>query len=280
MSIAAADFQFVSTLVKRHAGIVLEPGKEYLVESRLRPIAGAEGFGSIGDMVNKVRATPNPRLQQKIICAMTTNETSFFRDLAPFEALRQNIVPELLTRRATTRSLNVWCAASSTGQEPYTIAMTLTEHFPQLATWKVNIVATDIAPEVLARAREGRYGQIEINRGLPARMLVKYFRKDNLEWVLDDRIRRMVEFRELNLTESFHNLPAADIVFMRNVLIYFDAATKKDIFARTRRLMRPDGYLFLGGAETTLGIDDAFERMPVERSGCYRLTAAARGTHV
>jgi chemotaxis protein methyltransferase CheR len=275
MSVAPAEFQFISALVHKRSGIVLEAGKEYLVEARLGALVRQEKLDSMGALVALLRAEPASALVQRVVEAMTTNETSFFRDAHPFEALRRVVVPAAMEARKAEKALSIWCAASSTGQEPYTIAMTLKEHFPALAGWKVTFIATDISAEMIRRSREGKYGQIEVNRGLPAALMVKYFKKQGLEWQIDASLRSMIDFREMNLTTAWTPMPPMDIVFMRNVLIYFDQATKKDIFGRIRRLMRPDGYLFLGCAETTMSLDDAFERVQVERSGCYRLRQAA-----
>ena len=279
MPIATAEFQFLCDLVRKSSGIVLETGKEYLVEARLRPIVTSEGLNGFDELITRIKGGGSQVLQQKIITAMTTNETSFFRDQHPFDILRDKILPDIIAKRRTQRALNIWCAASSTGQEPYTIAMTLTDHFPELASWKISMIATDLSPDVLAKAREGKFGQIEINRGLPAKFLVKYFKKSDLDWQLDDRIRKMVDFRQMNLTTPWPPMAPVDLLFIRNVLIYFDIPTKRSILNRARALLRPDGYLFLGGAETTLGVDDAFERVPIERSGCYRLATGNGGTH-
>jgi len=210
-------------------------------------------------------------LEQAVVAAMTTNETSFVRDLHPFEALKNFVVPDLLARRSGARRLSIWCAASSTGQEPYTVAMLLREHFPALSSWEISFVASDLSADVLARARAGRYSQLEVNRGLPARWLVKYFQKHGTEWELVPDIRNMVSFRQVNLLESWPTMPPLDLVFIRNVLIYFDQEVKKQILGRIRRLMQPDGYLFLGNAETTLNVDDKFQRTQFEKSGCYKL---------
>jgi chemotaxis protein methyltransferase CheR len=185
------------------------------------------------------------------------------------------VLPALRAARANSRTLSIWCAASSTGQEPYTLAMTLAEALPDLNEWKVSFVASDLSPAVLKRAREGRYTQLEINRGLPAAMLVRYFEKQGPEWQVKERLRRMIDFREVNLLRAWPTMPPLDVVFMRNVLIYFDAPTKTEIFGRLSRAMRPDGYLFLGGAETTLNLDDSYERAPVDKASCYRLKSAA-----
>jgi chemotaxis protein methyltransferase CheR len=276
MAITASQFKFISDFIRKHSGIVLEVGKEYLVESRLRQIVSNEGFADFAELVTRLKANGNLRLQEKVVAAMTTNETSFFRDQHPFEVLRDTVLPELIEKRAAQKMLNIWCAASSTGQEPYTIAMTLVDHFPELASWKITLLATDLSEDVLAKAREGKFVQIEVNRGLPEQLLIKHFKKSGLEWQLSDQIRKMVEFRQMNLTAPWPAMFSVDILFMRNVLIYFDAATKQSILTKARNVLRSDGYLFLGGTETTLGFDDAFERLPIERSGCYRLAIGTK----
>lgn len=275
MPIEKADFDFLCDLVYRKSGIVLEPGKEYLVEARMAGVVRSEKMASIAALVARLRASSVDPLHVRVVEAMTTNETSFFRDIHPFEALKKVIIPDLLQKRAATKALSIWCAAASTGQEPYTVAMTLLDAIPDIAAWKITFIATDISTEMIARCKAGRYNQIEINRGLPATLLVKHFSKQGLEWEISPRLRSMIDFRELNLTLPFTTLPTLDIVFMRNVLIYFDAPTKQRILANTRRLLRPDGCLFLGSAETTMGLDDAFERVPIEKSGIYRPRAAA-----
>lgn len=274
MAITGNEFDYLRKLIYSGCGIVLENGKEYLVESRLAPLIREEKLDSMAALITRMRASSLDPLHKKVIEAMTTNETSFFRDVHPFDALRRVVLPELLARRASTRSLSIWCAASSSGQEPYTIAMTLFETIPAIRDWRISFVATDISKQMVERARSGRYSQLEVNRGLPAPMLIKYFRKDGIEWQVDERLRTMIDFRELNLLKGWPAMPPIDIVFIRNVLIYFDAETKKEIFRRIRGVMRPDGYLFLGGAETTMNLDDSFARMPLERSGCYQLRTA------
>jgi chemotaxis protein methyltransferase CheR len=273
MAIATADFEFVCKLVDQRTGIVLDKGKEYLVESRLAPLAAREGLASLDLLVARLRKPGADPLARKVCDAMTTNETSFFRDLHPFETLRRTVLPDLIERRKATRQLSFWCAAASTGQESYSVLMTLLEHFPQLADWKVSFVATDICGEVLAKARAGRFTQLEVNRGLPAALLVKYFRKEGADWELISDVRKRVDFRELNLTTAWPAMPAADVVFMRNVLIYFSIETKKQILAKARRVMKDDGYLFLGGAETTLNLDEAYERVQLEKGSIYRKAA-------
>lgn len=271
MAIRSEDFGYIQELVRRHSAIVLESGKEYLVEARLGPVARRAGFKSIDEMVAQLRGQPYDGLHEKAIEAMTTNETSFFRDIHPFEGLRKMVIPEFLEKRSIERALNIWCAAASSGQEPYTIAMVLRQHFPMLAGWTVRILATDISNEMVERAREGCFSQLEVNRGLPASLLVKYFQKRGMEWQLKDEIRGMVEFSQVNLAGPWPPLPRMDITFVRNVLIYFDVETKKTILSKVKQVMRPDGYLFLGGAETTFNVDDSFERVPMGSSYCYRL---------
>jgi len=265
------DFEFVSTLVWKRSAIVLEPEKNYLVESRLLPVARREGLSSVAELVARMRAGSQNGLHETVVEAMTTNETSFFRDLNPFEALRKVVLPDLFQRRSDAGSLSIWCGAASTGQEPYTIALTLREHFPGYSDWRISIVASDLSGEVLAKARQGRYSQLEVNRGLPASLLIKYFDRQGTQWQVKEDVRRLVEFRQLNLIEPAWGLTAVDIVFLRNVLIYFDVPTKKSVLQKIRHVLRPDGYLFLGGAETTLNLDPSFDRISFERAGCYRL---------
>jgi chemotaxis protein methyltransferase CheR len=267
----ASDFDYIRTLVRERSAIVLEPGKEYLVQARLLPVARKQGLDDIRALVEHLKRGA-PALTTQVVEAMTTNETSFFRDVHPFEALRDEIVPELMDKRGTQRTLRIWSAAASTGQEAYTIAMTLRESFPQLSGWNVSILGTDLSQEVLDKAREGRYAQIEINRGLPAPYLLKYFDRAGPAWRVKPELRRGIEFRQMNLVAPWPTLPRMDVVFLRNVLIYFDTDTKRNVLANVRRVMAPDGYLFLGAAETTLQYDGMFERVPRARANCYRVT--------
>ena len=264
------DFDYVRNYVREQAAIVLEPGKEYLVESRLQTLAHKENFTSIDELVSKMRSEPDKDLHRKVVDAMTTNETSFFRDIHPFESLRKVILPELIARRAKQRQLHIWCGAASTGQEPYSVMMLISQHFPELLNWDLKFIATDLCGEVLARARAGRYNQLEVNRGLPAALLVKYFNRQGMEWEVREDLRRRVEFRQMNLIKEWPLLPPLDIVFLRNVMIYFDLESKKTILGKIRRLLIPGGYLFLGGAETTFNVDENFERAVVEKTTCYR----------
>jgi chemotaxis protein methyltransferase CheR len=265
------DFDAIRRLLREQSAIVLEPGKEYLVENRLAPLLNRMKLSSIGELISEMRYRPGDGLQRQIVEALVTTESMFFRDHHPFEALRKVVLPDLIHRRREERSLRIWCAASSTGQEPYSVGLLLHEHFPGLAGWDVSLLATDISREVLGRAREGRFNQIEVNRGLPAALLVKYFDQHGTSWQLKPGIREMVDFREINLAQPWPPLPRMDLVLIRNVMIYFDVATKKTILGKLARLLRQDGYLLLGGAETTFNLDDSYRRIEPLKAGFYQL---------
>lgn len=262
---------FVCTLVRQRSAIELDAAKAYLIEARLNPVARRHGCTSTGELIQRLQAKSCPQIQQHVVEAMTTNETSFFRDTHPFDALRLTILPELARTRAEQRTLNVWSAACSTGQEAYSIAMLLHEHFPQLVGWKTQIVCTDLSDDVLEKARAARFSQIEMNRGLPAAMLAKYFRREGMQWELLPHVRSLATFRKLNLIEPWSAMPTMDVVFLRNVLIYFAPDVKRMILEKIRKVMAPDGVLFLGAAETTMGLDDGFQRVQVENSVFYRI---------
>ena len=274
MAIATTDMSYVRELILERSAIVIDAEKEYLVQSRLEPVAKEAGLGSLEELVAKLQGTPYGPLHKKVVEAMTTNETSFFRDTAPFEALKSQVLPDLIAKRASQKNLNIWCGASSSGQEPYTIAMVIREYFPDLANWNIQFYATDISTEMLEKCREGKYSQLEVNRGLPAQLLVKYFTKKGLGWQISEDLRNLIKFQEMNLSGSWPPFPKFDIIFIRNVLIYFDVETKKQILGKTRQLLNSDGYFFLGGAETTLNLDDAFQRVAVSGTSCYRLREA------
>ena len=276
MSITQADFDFISSVVRAESAIVLERGKEYLVESRLLPVAKELGHPTIGDLVKQLRGSPMGPLRGQVIEAMTTNETSFFRDVHPFQALSDTVLPELMRARATERSLNIWCAAASSGQEPYSIAMLLDDALVGRPGWRVRLLATDISQQMLDRTREGIYSQLEMNRGLPAQRLVKHFTRVGTHWQISENLRRMVECRLLNLDAAWPMMPQMDLIFLRNVLIYFDIPTKQRILARVKKVLRPDGYLFLGGAETTLNLDAGFERVQIGNAPAYRLRSEGK----
>ena len=265
------DFEFLRDVLHRCSAIVIDPTKDYLVEARLGPLAKREGLGSVTGLIAKLRSegAASPLLR-RVVDAMTTNETLFFRDVHPFEALRDKLLPGLLARR-TSQQLSIWSAACSSGQEPYTIAMMLRESFPRLASWKVEILATDLSPTMIAKARQGLYGKIEVNRGLPLPLLSKYFTQQGADYQVGDELRQMVTFREQNLAGPWPAMGPFDVVFLRNVLIYFDVETKRSILSRVLRLLRPDGYLLLGAAETPLNLEERFERLQIDRAGCYRI---------
>ncbi len=271
MFATAESLVFLRDLVYRRSAIVLEAEKDYLIDSRLTPLVREVGLRSIDELVYTLRANLATPLATQVIEAMTTNETFFFRDFHPFEALKLRLVPELIKARAAQRSLRIWCAAASTGQEPYSIAMTLRDAFPELASWDVQIFATDLNSVVLARAREGKYRQLEVNRGLPAPMLLKYFDRAGAEWQVKPAIREMVKFQELNLLDPWLTVGAQDLVFMRNILIYFDVDTKRRILGRVRQTLRPDGFLIMGGAETTSNLDDGYAPVRIGTGVYYQL---------
>jgi chemotaxis protein methyltransferase CheR len=272
MSLTADDFRYISDLVHRHSAIVLEPGKEYLVESRLTPVLRDEGGTSIAELVQRLQARREPALTTKVVQAMTTNETSWFRDQHPFDVFSDHLLDAIATQRAPERSVDVWCAAASTGQEPYSLAMLLQDWLLAHPGWRARVLATDLDEDVLARARAGRYTQLEVNRGLPVQRLVRHFSRAGTEWAIADELRRMVEFRQLNLATTFPPTTGTyDVVFCRNVLIYFDVPTKRAILGRLKAVLRPGGFLVLGGAETTLNIDDDFERVQLGRATFYRV---------
>ncbi|NEK87750.1 protein-glutamate O-methyltransferase CheR [Blastococcus saxobsidens] len=269
MSLTATSFDWVRELVRKESAIVLQPGKEYLVEARLLPIARQMGLPDVGKLVETVRVRPSAEDTRRIVEALTTNETSWFRDGDPFTALTSTVLPSLLSSRGANERLQIWSAACSSGQEPYTIAMLLDDVLPNAAS-RVSITATDLSREMVQRTRAGKFSQLEVNRGLPAPMLVRHFQRAGNEWEVSSNLRRMVNATECNLAAPLPRMGPFDVVYLRNVLIYFDLPTKQSILRRVRDLMRPDGWLFLGAAETTLGVDDSWERVVIGRSSAYR----------
>lgn len=270
MSLATTDIDFLRDIVARGSGNVLTQEQSYLLESRLAPLADKSGLRNVEGLVAELRRSGNSMLKSQVSEALTINETSFFRDQHPFEALRTHIFSALRQTRQSTRQLSIWCAAASSGQEPYSLAILLKEHFPQLADWNVRIVATDLSDEILARARRGEYSQFEVNRGLPAKLLVTHFKRQGPQWVLNEELRRLVEFRKLNLTQTWPFMAPCDIVFIRNVLIYFDQRTKQSILERALKVLRPDGYLFVGGSETLLNLNLPLRREEIGSTIVYR----------
>jgi chemotaxis protein methyltransferase CheR len=271
VTIDATSFNYVRQLVRDRAAIVLDDGKQYLVANRLSLLARREGMESAQEVIDRLRAAPDGALQRKVVEAMATTETLFFRDGRPYEALRNTILPELQRIRGAERKLQVWSGACSSGQEPYSVGMLVREHFPILASWDVRIIATDISTEMLARSRAGRYSQLEVGRGLPNAFLAKYFEKVESEWQIRSDLRKMVEFRELNLAGPWGALPPADLIMLRNVLIYFDVETKRAVLAKIRKVLRPGGVLMLGTAETTMNLDDGFELVRSDGASYYRV---------
>ena len=261
------DYEFLRKLLKERSGLDLSADKQYLVESRLVPLARRVGLPGISELVQKLKGGADP-LTSEVVEAMTTNETFFFRDKIPFDHLKEAVLPALVQARASRRALRIWCAASSTGQEPYSIAMCVKE-FAGLAGWRVDIVGTDLSQEVLEKSRAGIYSQFEVQRGLPIQMLVKYFKQIGELWQLNAEIRGMVQHRQLNLLQDFSHLGTFDVIFCRNVLIYFDQDTKAGIFERLSKMLEADGVMALGAAESVVGISDAFKPYP-ERRGLYR----------
>jgi chemotaxis protein methyltransferase CheR len=266
--VTPSDFEFLRKFLKERSGLDLSVDKQYLVESRLVPLARKLGLTGIDGLVAQIKSGV-ASASTEVVEAMTTNETFFFRDKIPFDHLRDTVIPALLQARASRRSLRIWCAAASTGQEPYSIAMCLKEMEGALSGWRTEIIATDIAQSVLEKCRAGIYSQFEVQRGLPIQYLVKYFKQSGEVWQLNADLRSMIQFRQLNLLQDFSSLGSFDLVFCRNVLIYFDQDTKAGIFNRLAKVMEPDGFLALGAAETVVGLTDAFKPHPDKR-GLYR----------
>jgi chemotaxis protein methyltransferase CheR len=280
VALTEAEFDFVRRLVYRESAIALEPGKEYLVEARLAPLARESGLSSVSAYIAHLMQRPNKSAQDQVVDALTTNETSWFRDGSPFEVMTSTVLPQLLADTPAGQPLRIWSAACSYGQEPYTLSMHLGDRVTA-AGRRLEITATDLSDAALARAKAGRYSQLEVNRGLPATLLVQHFRRDGTEWVVSDAVRSRVSFHKVNLAQPLPATQLYDVVFLRNVLIYFDAETKRAVLRRIRAAMRPDGWLFLGAAETTIGIDDDWERVVVGRTSVHRarspLSVAAKG---
>ena len=270
------DFEYVRGLVARKSSIVLDNSKTYLVTSRLMPLARDNGFDSVGSLIRHLQASPPGDLHTLTVEAIVTTETSFFRDLHPFNALRDEILPELVQARAqTSRSLTIWSAGCSSGQEAYSVAMLLRDRFSGLAGWNLQLLASDISNQMVERARLGIYSQLEVNRGLPAPYLIRFFDQDGDQWVLKNDLRSMCRFFQHNLTDAWTTIPAVDVLMLRNVLIYFDIATRQRVLREVRKLLRPDGYLILGSAETTLNLDEFFNRVRVGRTVLYQTTKGA-----
>jgi len=262
------DYEYLRKFLKDQSGLDLSADKQYLIESRLLPLARKSGLPGISELVQKMRGGSALFISQ-VVEAMTTNETFFFRDKLPFDHFRESIMPEILRARAGRKSIRIWCAAGSTGQEPYSLAMCLKEMGAALSGFRVEILATDLSQEVIEKSKSGIYSQFEVQRGLPIQMLVKYFKQTGELWQINADMRAMVQHRQLNLLHDFSQLGVFDVIFCRNVLIYFDQETKVNIFNRLAKAIEPDGFLVLGAAETVVGLTDVFKPFP-ERRGLYR----------
>jgi chemotaxis protein methyltransferase CheR len=271
-ALSGADFEYMRQLVWKLAAIELGEDKHYLVHARLAPVASDTGCADLAELARRVRADETGPLASRIIDALTTNETLFFRDGHPFEALRKTILPQLIARRQNIRHLAVWSAAASTGQEAYSFSILLKESFPELAGWSVQILGTDISAYALGQAREASYSRIAINRGLPAQLMVRYFRHETDAWTLHKDICKMVEFRKMNLAGTWPFLPVFDLVFLRNMLIYTSLDTRRKILAKLHQHLAPDGYLLLGSTENLLQTPEGFESVDVGGSLFYRPT--------
>jgi chemotaxis protein methyltransferase CheR len=262
------EYDFLRKILKDSSGLDLSADKHYLIESRLLPLARKAGLPGIGELVQLMKGG-SAAMTAQVVEAMTTNETFFFRDKVPFDHFRDFIMPEMLRARAARRSIRIWCAAGSTGQEPYSLAMCLKQISGALTGWRVEILATDLSQEVIEKSKAGLYSQFEVQRGLPIQMLVKHFKQVGELWQINSDVRAMVTHRQVNLLHDFSQLGSFDIIFCRNVLIYFDQDTKVDIFRRLGKVTEADGFLVLGAAETVVGLTDAYKPHP-DRRGLYR----------
>jgi chemotaxis protein methyltransferase CheR len=271
-SISQLHFDYIRAMVRQESSIALDDGKMYLVISRLSPLAREHDFPSVGAFISHLQSVAHGELHTLAVEAIVTTETSFFRDLHPFVELRDKIFPELIkTKRDTSKSLCIWSAACSSGQEPYSIAMILRDRFAELAGWNLQLLGSDISRRMIERAREGVYTQIEVNRGLPAPYLVRFFNQNESQWQLKEELRGMLRFFRQNLADEWASVPPVDILLLRNVLIYFDVEMRRKILRRVRRLLRPGGYLVLGSAETTLNLDPSFVRVRLGRTVFYQV---------
>ncbi len=261
------DFEFLAGLLKEKSGLMLTPDKVYLLESRLTPLSRKRGLETLDALIQKLRMSRDEALIKDVTEAMTTNESFFFRDNTPFDIFKNHVLPAMEKARPN-RKLRIWCAAASTGQEPYSLAILLKENWAKWQGWNIEIVGTDICTQVLEKAKAGTYSQFEVQRGLPIQMLIKYFKQEGDVWRLNDDIRNMVTYRPFNLLSNFNILGSFDVIYCRNVLIYFDQPTKKDVLERMHGVLPKDGTLFLGAAETVLGITDKLRPVRGQR-GMY-----------
>jgi chemotaxis protein methyltransferase CheR len=262
------DYDYLRRCLKERSGLVLSADKQYLVESRLLPIARKAGYAGLGELVHALMLGNADALMTAVVEAMMTHESFFFRDKIPFDHFRSTIMPALIAARSSVRAIRIWCAAASTGQEPYSLAMCLKDMAREIAGWRIEILATDLGNEVLEKARQGLYSQFEVQRGLPIQLLIKHFAQIGELWQISPEIRAMVKYRQLNLLADFSKLGMFDLIFCRNVLIYFDQETKISVLNRLARSIASDGYLVLGAAETVVGLTNSFKIMPDKR-GLY-----------
>jgi chemotaxis protein methyltransferase CheR len=269
------DYAYLSKLLNERSGLQLAGDKQYLIESRLLPVARQNNCGSIGDLVAKLKSFAEEPLRQRVTEAMTINESFFFRDKTPFDRFQDTVLPYMQNMRAAAKRIRIWCAAASTGQEPYSLAMMFKQAGGEFAGWKIEIVATDISTEVIEKAKSGLYSQFEVQRGLPIQLLLKYFKQDGDQWRISQELRDMVQYRQHNLLDDFASLGMFDVIFCRNVLIYFDSKTRQDVLTRISRSLVKDGQLLLGAAETVVGFTNMFMPMPDKR-GLYVHAAAKK----
>ena len=273
------DFEYIAELLYKRSGLVITQEKAYLLESRLNPVARKWELDGFETLISQMRAKNDERMLVDVTEAMTTNESFFFRDNRPFDQFKDVVLPHLTENRKAQKKVRIWSAACSSGQEPYTLAMILKEEAAKLAGWTIEIVATDLSNEILSKAQEGLYSQFEVQRGLPITLLMKYFTQEGDKWRISDEIKQMVKYKPFNLLDDPGALGRFDVVFCRNVLIYFDQETKGKVLDRVAKIMPDDGFLYLGGAETVLGICDSFEVIPGQR-GVYQLTKGSQAAEL
>ncbi len=271
MAIPSAELEYIRRFVRDTSAIVLDD-KDYLIEARLGSLAISEGHSDLLALLRALRAEENgsQKLHHKVVDALTTNETSFFRDVHPFEAIRKTILPELIERNHARKTLRMWSAACSSGQEPVTLAMIVEQHFPQIQDWRTQILGTDLSDEMLIRARKGRYSQIEVNRGLPAPMLVRFFEEHGGEWIVRPEVMKMIRYERFNFVDPWPPRAPFDLILLRNVMIYFDVPTKREIVQKIGDALAPGGYLILGASETIAGLSNDFDMVPMGRTAVCR----------
>jgi chemotaxis protein methyltransferase CheR len=263
------DYDYLRKSLRQRSGLVLSADKQYLVESRLLPVARKAGLSNLGELVGALKRPQNDGLMEAVVEAMTTNESFFFRDKVPFEHFRLIVMPALIAARQSSRSIRIWCAAASSGQEPYSLAMCLKAMEREIAGWRIEILASDLSGEMLDKARQGLYSQFEVQRGLPIQLLIKHFTQTGEMWQIGPDLRAMIKYRKLNLLADFSHLGTFDLIFCRNVLIYFDQDTKIDVLDRLAQAVASDGYLVLGAAESVVGLTDSFKIVP-NKHGLYK----------